>query len=215
MDWKELEAETLIDLLDFVKLNGDQEEKAWSQAAYTNLVMRFRRDLLEKCTIMCGKIGLTETDAEELTNRVFERYYKYPNGFDVKTSRSKNPETAFRLYLFGIARKELCDYVHPDESPYDGTEKVITSLIDPDKAYEPEMLKTLQETEALIDKTFAQLTPNHKIIYLTYLYHEKEGRYLPARLRDELQVAVGGISKNSIRVYKKQAFDLMKKITNG
>ncbi len=215
MDWQELQAESTTDLLEFVKLRGDQEEIDWSKAAFVNLTFRFRVDLLEKCTRMCYKIGLTETDAEELANRVFEKFYKYPNGFDLATSRSKKPETAFKLYLYGIARRELCDMAHPDENPYDGTEDVITSLIQPDKDYPPEQLAVLKARETEIDKAFSHLTPKHKIIYLTYMYHEKEGRYLPKRLREKLDVALGGIAKGTIRAYKHEAIAAINKMKDA
>lgn len=205
----------MIDLLEFVKLRGDQEEIDWSEAAFVNLTFRFRLDLLEKCTTLCQKANLTETDAEELANRVFEEFYKYPNGFNMIKSRSKVPEIAFRLYLYGIARRELYDMIHPDESPYDGSEQVITSLIDPGREYPPEQLALLKAAEEELDKAFSHLTPKHKLIYLTYLYHEREGRYLPPGLRKDLTTVLGGIAKSTIRVYKKQAFEAIKKMQDA
>lgn len=215
MDWESLQNWSLQDLLDSVKMRRDPEEISWSQAAFVNITFRFRDDLLQKCLVSCSKVGLTETDAEELANRVFERLYKYPGGFSMPVARSKDPAIAFRLYLYGIARNELYDMTHPDESPYDGTEEVVTSLIDPDKSYKPELLADLQAAEQRLDAAFAKLTPKHKIIYLTYLYHEKEGKYLPARLRKKLVEALGGISMSTIRVYKKGAFEAMNKFNDA
>lgn len=215
MDWQELQAESVADLLEFVKLRGDQEAIDWSKAAFVNLTFKFRLDLLEKCTAMCHNANLTETDAEELANRVFEEFYKYPNGFNIAKSRSKVPETAFRLYLYGIARRELYDMTHPDESPYDGSEQVIISLIDPSKEYPPEQLAHLKAAEQELDKAFSHLTPKHKIIYLTYLYHGREGRYLPPRLRKELTEVLGGIAKSTIRVYKGEAIEAIKKMKDA
>lgn len=206
---------SLEDLLETVKLREDEEAISWSKAAYVNLLFRFREELFKKCVVHLQKIGGTETDAEELTNRVFERFYQYPSTFDLVESPSRKPDVAFRLYLFGIAKRELFDMIHPDESPYDGTEEVITTVIDPNKSYEPELLAALQEAEARIDAAFAHLTPKHKIIYLTYFHHEKEGRYFPARLRKKLVDVLGGLSQSTIRVYKKQAFAAIKTVTDG
>lgn len=205
---------SLGDLIEAIKMRGDEDAIAWSEAAFVNITFRFRKDVLQKCTIICGKVGLTETDAEELANRVFARYYKYPNGYGKKQSRCKTEEAAFKVYLYGIATNELYDMVHPDESPYDGTEEVVISLINPEKEYLPEKLAQLQQAEAAIDKALANLTPKHKIIYLTYRYHEREGRYLPTRLRKKLVDALGGISVNTIRVYKKQAIEAMTNLTS-
>lgn len=207
---------SVADLIETLKLRNDEEEIAWSKAAFVNIVFRVRKDVLQKCTVMCRKAGLTETDAEELANRVLERFYKYPNGYDTKVSRSKIPETAFRLYLYGIANRELYDMEYPDESPYDGNEEVITSVINPVQEYEPEKLVKLQQLEATIDQALSHLSPKHKIIFLTYKFHEHKGRYLPERLRKKLVDALGGISMNTVRVYKMQALQAMKNITiNG
>jgi RNA polymerase sigma factor (sigma-70 family) len=214
LDWQTLQDWSLPDLLDTVKMRRDPEELSWSEAAFINIGFRFREDLLKKCTILCSKVGLTETDAEELANRVFERFYKYPGGFSMQGSRSKDPTIAFRLYLYGIVRNELFDMISPDESLYDGSEQVVTSVIDHAKTYEPEDLDDLRKAEQRLDAAFAHLTPKHKIIYLTYLYHEKEGRYLPARLRKKLAELLGGIGKSTIRVYKKQAIEALKKFND-
>jgi DNA-directed RNA polymerase specialized sigma24 family protein len=214
LDWQEMQDWSLSDLIEAVKMRDDEDSIAWSKAAFVNIVFKLRKDVLQKCTIMCIKAGLTETDAEELTNRVFERFYKYPTQYGKKPSRCKTVESALKVYLYGIATNELYDMVHPDESPYDGTEEVVTSLIDPEEEYEPEVLAQLQEAEASINKALSHLSPKHKIIYLTYRYHERKGRYLPARLRKKLVDALGGISINTIRVYKMQAIEAMKNLTS-
>lgn len=206
--WEELKDEPLETLLEFAAL-GEGDE--WAEAACINLIFAFRGRLLAACTVMCQKVGLTETDAEEVANRVFERFRKYPTGYDSAHPASKDIEKGFLLYLFGIARRELYDYIHPDISPYDGTERVITALIDPEGNYEPERRAQLVAAERALDEIFSDLTPKHKIIYLTYRFHEKEGRYLPKRLRAELRELLGGIAKSTIRVYKKEAFELVQK----
>lgn len=61
------------------------------------------------------------------------------------------------------------------------------------KYYEPEKLKALVEYEKRLDEIFAKLTSKHKIIYLTYLYHKKEGHNLPGALLAELREVLGGL----------------------
>ena len=105
--------------------------------------------------------------------------------------------------------------VNQNESPYDGSEEPITSLIQPDKEYPREELAELKIAEAELDKAFSHLTPKHKIIYLTYTYYEKEGKYLPKRLREKLDVVLGGLAKSTIRVYKQEAKDAIKKMQDA
>ena len=213
MNWQDLQNEKLEDLVEFVQLKGDEESISWSQAAFIVVTFKYRRELLERCTKMCVKSGLTETDAEEIANRVFEKFYHYPT-FKVAKCKNKNIDKCFLLYLFKIARNEFVDYINPDESPYTGEEHVITSLINPDQNYTPEKLRELQEAERKLDKIFSKLTNKHKIIYLTYQYHEHEGKYLPKRLRQELKNVLK-ISQSSIRVYKKEAFELIESLKYG
>lgn len=213
MNWKDLQDEKLENLIEFVQLRGDEESISWSQSAFIVITFRYRKELLERCTKMCTKNGLTETDAEEIANRVFEKFYHYPT-FKVSKCTVKDVHKCFRLYLFAIARNEFVDYVTPDESPYTGEEHVITSLINPDQNYTPEKLKELQEAERKLDKIFSRLTTKHKIIYLTYQYYQHEGKYLPKRLRQELKDLLK-ISQSSIRVYKKEAFELIESLKYG
>lgn len=215
MNWEDLKDESLEELVEFVKLRDDPESTEWAKSAFVIITYRFREDLLKKCTVMASKWGFTETTAEEVANRVFERFYKYPT-FTLSKCTVKDIEKCFRFYLYKIASNELVDLAKPDESPYNGEEKVITSLLDldPDRAYEPEKLRKLKDAEKQLDEVFSKLTQKHKIIYLTYLYHEKEGKYLPKHLRDELKDVVQ-LSQSAIRVYKKEAFELVKSALHG
>jgi DNA-directed RNA polymerase specialized sigma24 family protein len=207
LNWQELDSYSLEELIEVLQLQEDDEGKAWADAAFENIVLRFRKDLLEKCTIMCVKNKLTETDAEVITSRVFKKIYQHPT-FTRSKCKQKKIEDCFRLYLYKIARNEFADYVLPDEQPYSGTERVITSIVDTTVEYTPEKLNQLQEAERTLDELFSVLTPSHKIIYLTYMYHEKEGKYLPERLRKELRELLH-LSQSTIRVYKMQAIELV------
>lgn len=213
MEWQELQNETLEDLVEYLRLRGDEESDSWAQAAFINITFRYRADLLEKCTVMCEKSSLTETDAEEITNRVFERIYRYPK-FQPSGCKVPDIEKCFRFYLYRIARNEFVDFLTPDEAIFTGEEQIITSLYDPDKEYPPEQLKQLKEAQKQLDDLFSRLSPKHKIIFLTYKYHEREGKYLPKRLRMELKNLLN-ISQSTIRVYKKEVYELAKSLGYG
>lgn len=206
LNWEELKDESLENLVEFVQLKGDPEAEEWANSAFVILTYRFRKDVLQKCTVMCRKSGYTETVAEEIANRVFERFFRYST-FKSAKCKVADIEKCFRLYLYKIARNEFLDFAKPDESPYTGEEKVINSVIQMDFEYEPEKLKQLKEAERMLDDLFSKLTPKHKIIFLTYQHYEKEGKYLPKRLREELKDVLQ-LSQSSIRVYKKEAFEL-------
>jgi DNA-directed RNA polymerase specialized sigma24 family protein len=205
LPWEDLQHESIESLAEFLQLRGDAEAEEWAKAALVNIVFRTRKDLLEKCTRMCFKAGLTETDAEEIANRTYERLLKYCK-FKKSEGKGKTVEQSFNIYLYTIAAHELADHLNPDESPFDGTERVVFSLVDPNVQYEPEKLAELQAIETRLDTAMAGLTNKHKIIYLTYKMHEKVGRYLPKHLLAELH-EVTGLTKSTVRVYKKQVFE--------
>jgi len=213
LNWEELEPYTLEELVEVLKLREDEESVAWANAAFTNIVFRYRKDALEKCTVMCRKSYLTETDAEEITTRAFNKIYLRPT-FNKSKCKSSTIEECFRFYLYKILRNELYDYKLPDEIVYNGSEHVVTSVIQPSKEYTPEKLKELQEMDRRLDEIFSSLTPNHKIIYLTYIHHEKEGKYLPPQLRKELRDLLN-LKQSTIRVYKMQAIELVNSKRNG
>lgn len=213
MNWEEFKDYDLSELIEYLSLKDDSEGKEWADSAFANITFQYRKQLLIDCTRMCLKNGFTETDAEEITNRVLERVYQYPS-FNFEKCRVNDIEKCFRFYLMQIARHEFADFVTPDDPPYDGEEKIIETLIDYQREYDKETLKSLKEREAQLDKIFAKLSTKHKVIYLTYMLHEKEGRKLPRKLLEELRGHLG-LSQTSIRVYKKEAFELVNKELHG
>lgn len=202
-----------MELMECLDLKDDPEGSAWAKDAFQNIVFRYREQLLKDTTLMCRKSQLTETDAEEIANRVFERVWKYP-AFKASACKVKDIKRCFRFYLNGIARRVFVDHITPDESPFTGTEKVRTALIDPDEDYTPEKLALLKEKEAQLDKILSKLSPKHKVIYFTYMLHEHEGRYLPRHLSKQLKDYLN-LSQSTIRIYKKQAFETVNKELHG
>lgn len=213
MSWEEFKDYGLQELVEYLQLKDDPEGKAWADSAFANITFRYRKQLLIDCTRMCLKNGFTETDAEEIANRAFERVYHYPS-FNFKKCRENDIEKCFRFYLLKIARHEFADFITPDDPPYNGEEKIIETLIDYQREYDKETLNSLKDREAQLDKIFAKLSTKHKVIYLTYMLHEKEGRKLPRKLLQELRDYLG-LNQISIRVYKKEAVELVNKELHG
>lgn len=213
MSWEEFKDYDLIELVEFLELKDDPEGSQWAEDAFQNIVFRYREQLLKDTTVMCRKNQLTETDAEEISNRVFERIWKYPS-FRASECNVKDLNRCFRFYLNKIARTVFADHITPDESPFTGNEKIVTSLIDSNVEHTPERLAVLKEREAQLDRIFSKLSYKHKVIYLTYMLHKNEGRYLPRHLLEELKDYLN-LSQSSIRVYKKQAIETVNRELHG
>lgn len=210
MNWEELKNENTVDLVEYINSMGDPDYIELGKAAFISLTFRYREDLIKKCVVLARKWKRDDDDAIELANRVFARFLKYPR-YRHSECKSDDVDKCFKRYLYKIADREVIGLFSPKISPYDGTETIIASLIDPEKDYEPEKLKALVEYEKRLDEIFAKLTPKHKIIYLTYLYHGKEGHNLPGALLAELREVLGGLSQNTLRIYKKEAIEMVRK----
>lgn len=212
MDWEELKNEPTEDLIEFVKFKEDPNYIAEAKAAFVVLTHRFEQDILDKCTIICRKWGYSDADALELAHRTFEKFWEYQS-FDKEKSNVDDIDLAFKLYLYKIAENELKQAFNDQSYPYDGSEQIITSIDDLNLDGDIERLRDLRKAEEVIDRALSKLTPKHKIIYLTYLIHEKEGRKLPRQLLRQLQSTLD-LTQNSIRVYKKEAKDSVAKEIN-
>jgi len=206
----ELVHEKTADLLDFISAaKEDPAYKELGDIAFAVFVERFRSDLVNKCVVLCRKWKRHDDFAIDLATNVFDRYYQYPK-YKHEACKSGITDDCIKRYLYGIANKEIIKLFCPSATPYDGTEEIIISFIDPEKKYLPEKLKELQVYEDRIDAIFEKLTPKHKIIYLTYKQYEQDGYTLPRILLEKLRIYLN-LSQNAIRVYKKQAIELVEK----
>lgn len=212
MAWQEYQNESLETLVEYIQLKDDPDFKESSKDAFIALTMLFQEDLLKRLIPICRNWGHDRDYAIELGRRVFERLWKYPTGFTLDKAKSKDPTTAFLLYLFGFAKRLLAtDYkASQEKSPWTSDEEVVLDFPD------IETLDISVERKALLVKGYEiikcaldQLSPKHKIIYLTYKQYEEElkgGKQLPRHLLSDLREKLD-ITQASIRVYKKQAFD--------
>jgi RNA polymerase sigma factor (sigma-70 family) len=209
MDWHELENESVENLISYIRSKNDPSYIELAEAALHAVTFRYRKDLIDKCTIMCRKRNMTDDDAIELANRVFQQIWNYA-AYKKEKCPNPDPNICFRRYLYGIANNEIIDLQFPTIPLYDGSEKIISSLISDDADYTPERLAVLKEYEEKLDAIFSKLTPKHKTIYLTYKQYEIKGHNLPKHLQKQLREALG-LSQNTVRVYKKEAVDLIEK----
>jgi len=161
MNWEALKNEPTEDLTEIIKFKEDPDYLADAKNAFTVLTFRFRKDVIDKCTIVCRKWGyIDEEVAIELTQRTFERYWKYPFSFDKKKCNLADVDQCFKFYLYSIAENELKRLHSEKVSPYDGSEKLITSVIDDEQNYEPE--KLIYTSTISVYKTPAALPVNEQ-----------------------------------------------------
>lgn len=215
MTWEDLKDEKTPDLIEFIKYKVQPDYLELAQSAFAALTFRFRAEVIDKCRKIGRHWGFDAQTSDQLAERTFERFWKYPFSFEASECKKLQIDVCLRLYLFKIANNCFADYSRELDtdrvSPYDGTESVIVEFPSLDGLDLPdERMDDLRKTYDLIAAALATLSPKHKIIYLTYKAYEKEGYKLPRtllkKLREELE-----LSQNSIRVYKNEAFQTIDK----
>jgi len=206
-EWKQFEKETTSDLIQFIKWKNQNNFEDDAKAAFIAFCFRFRADIIKKCEIICNRWNYDIDTAQELAQRTFEKFWKYPNYDDTKRKEGKDYDTGVKFYLFGIAQNELTNIYRESQSvsAYSGDEKIIYDLPEMDfESMDPERKKELEEKLDIVKIALDRLSTKHRIIYLTYEAHKKQGFNLPKHLRESLRKELN-LAQGTIRFYRFEA----------
>ena len=200
-DWGKFQNKSTLELIELFQ-DKSQSEIIRDSAFYA-ISHKFQEDLLEKCEIICKNFGHNVTIAEQIAESTFINYAK-KGCFQLEKANHENIDKSFKLYLYGIAKRELVNYYRLEEKKrlgvyYDGTEKIVTDL--PDHQMENLSIEIKVKLKAI-----KSLPKSHRTVYLTYMKYEKLGCNLPRKLQKELREYLG-VKQNTIRTYKKEALD--------
>ena len=203
MSESDLDKEPTETLIECIKWRDQEGYLEIAQNAFRAFFFRFNQDIIKKCRIISKNWGYDKHVGDLIAERTFDRFYKY-NGYDHSKSNAKDVDTGVTFYLYRIAQHLLADYRLQESgeniNPFSGNEEIVREFPNLEKR------KDLRGKYEIIEKALERLSAKHRIIYLTYKAHEKDGYNLPRKLlqslRDELD-----LTQASIRVYKKEAFD--------
>lgn len=211
MSWEAYQKETTKDLIEYMRWQDDSDLEVKNSAhdAFRAFCFRFQKDVVSKCRVLARSYKYISEVGDMIAEDVFDRFWKYGcKKFEVK--EGKDIEKAVKYYLYRIAERKMIDYDAQQNgmgSPYTGEEEVVYEFPEFDTAGLTVDSRTeLRKRQEIIEKALARLTPKHRIIYLTYLAHQKDGHNLPRPLLEKLRDALD-LTQNSIGVYKKQAVD--------
>lgn len=157
-------------------------------------------------------MGFDENVAFEAMQCAFNKVWLYPS-FDMSKSHCKNEERAIIIWLQSIAASQMYQYTQKGECAQikeDEDLSVIESAEDficlhnTDLSPEVKMNLVLAFNEKL-----SVLDEKHRIIYLTYKAYQTRGKKLPRTLLAKLRKRLGEITQITVRVYKKEACELL------
>lgn len=211
MDWQEVQNESTEDLLQFIGYKDQSDYRELAEAAFVAFTFRFRKEVVDKCRKIGKKWGYDREEADIISEKVFERFWKYSSAFDACKCKDLGINDCIVLYFFKIIRNCFVNHYNEKEgvnlSPYDGTEEVVVEFPSMENIEIPaERATQLLFIQKGMDDALSRLSPKHKIIFLTYKAYEKEGYKLPRNLLKKLREELD-LKQDSIRVYKKEAFE--------
>ena len=227
MDWKPFEKETTEDLIHYIKWRDDPEYTETSEAAFCAFTFRFSADLIKKCEVICRKwnngsieparmeyevqgeylpISRNHYDPVDLATRTFKKFWETHLYDHSKRRSARTWDQGVKLYLYTIASNELANMYREvtNPNPWTGNEAIIHDFPEILGDFTTESKKELKARVEIIDRALSRLGPKHKIIYLTYKTHSKEGKYLPAHLLEQMREELN-LAQNTIRFYKMEA----------
>lgn len=212
MAWQELEKESTEDLIEYIKWRNQPEYKETAEYAFIAFCFRFRDDVQVKCRIIARNRGYDNTVGDEIAEKTFARFLKYPK-YDGAKCKSGNTDTCVRLYLYKFAGRILSDYIKAEKegpNPFTGEEELVTDLPDVDAMDVPvERKAILKQKFEIVKNALDRLSDKHKTIYFTYKQYESilnDGYYLPRSLSKRLQDELD-LTQATIRKYKNEAFE--------
>jgi RNA polymerase sigma factor (sigma-70 family) len=211
MSWKELENESTETLIEYIQWRNDPELAATAEDAFRAFCFRFQADVAKKCRIICRNLGYDNDTADDLAQRTFARFLKYPK-FNFNKAPSKNYDTAVKFYLYGIAQTQLYNLYHEKEqnNPYIGDEELVYELVPVENLnVKAEQRNELKARYDLMKKALERLGPKHTVIYLTYQRYQEKGFKMPRSLLEKLRTELQ-LTQATVQFYKKEAYDKIK-----
>lgn len=219
MTLDELALEPTEDLIEYMNWKSQPEHLELAENAFIVFCNRFCDRVQSTCRIIGENNGLDHTHADKIAEKIFAKFWKYQKYKPGKCVRVDR-DLCVEMYLYTFAQHGLTDYLLDLKNPFKDAQ-IRTEFPDLEDYYNilddddlPEEKKAQIKTRyELTKRALDRLSPNHKIIYLTYLPYENQLKggehYLPREFLKKLQDALG-LSQASIRVYKKQAYDKIK-----
>jgi DNA-directed RNA polymerase specialized sigma24 family protein len=198
---------TAEDLLVIISMADDDPEEG--KNAFTELVVRFREELLRYCITMCNteanpnkfQVVFDSGDASDIVWNAFHQIKKNAHTFDRKKANTTDIEKAVEAYLKGFVRTEFKKkYFWLPKAKVEYNYVVDTSL---DGILMPTR-KVLSEMTAEIGQALSVLTWKEREVFLAYAEFCPNDEYLPREISQALQDKLD-LAPSTLRVYRDRA----------
>lgn len=182
-------------------------------AAFQTFCAKYELRLNRLMEVQCVKLGYSADIAFKAVECVFARVRRYPT-FDKMKTKIKNIDNAIIVWLNKIAYTQVLKFKNGKECAEVNADEDLAVINDATGFYE--MVSQRQymsddEKEIKIQRLNAKLAgmeEKHRIVLLTYLAYESQGKKLPRTLTLKLRTQLN-LEQSSIRVYKKEALEAL------
>ncbi|MDX5321363.1 MAG: sigma-70 family RNA polymerase sigma factor [Bacteroidota bacterium] len=180
-----MENVTVEDLL--LRISDRVSDLNGANQAFEILFRKYAEDLTKAMRGVLKSKGVYNPDLVESTvNNVFVEVYSNPLNFSYDSSKHKSEETAFKAWIYRIARNELADLMkasiqHSSLYVLGIEDEVIETMAEIEVG--PEVISGNRE---LLDKALSILSERDRAILLTYFDCHAEGKYAPSEVLDTM-----------------------------
>ena len=187
------------------KSRSEGEVNAAFQMFCAKYEMRLNR-LVER---QCAKLGYPAEIAFKAVECAFARVRRY-HSFKKEKSKSKNIDNAIIIWLNKIAYTQVLKFKDRGECADVNDDEDLAVVNDATGFYEvasqSQYMSDEEKEERIqwLNAKIAGMEEKHRIVLLTYLAYESQGRNLPRSLTLKLRTQLN-LTQSSIRVYKKEA----------
>lgn len=201
------------ELLEYISFKDEFPNEA--ELAFCVFCDRYQRDILQKSEIQCSKFEYNEVIAFLAARCTFDKVWNKAHTFSMKKANTKNVDKAILLWMYKILYTQILLFKDKDSCAQPTKEEDLSLIENVDElinVYAPENLekqKELKENLSFLEKILQGLSEKHRIIYFTYLaYKPEKDKNIPRSISNKLQEQLE-LTQASIRVYRKEATDLV------
>lgn len=183
-------------------------------AAFQMFCAKYELRLNRLVEIQCAKLGYSAEIAFKAVECAFARVKRYPTFNKMKT-KMKNMDNAIIVWLNKIAYTQVLKFKNANECAEVNADEDLSVVNDATGFYEVVSQSQYMSDEEKdykikrLNLKLAGMEEKHRIVLLTYLAYESEGKKLPRALTLKLRTQLN-LEQSTIRVYKKEALEALK-----
>lgn len=182
-------------------------------AAFQMFCAKYELRLNRLVEVQCAKLGYSAEIAFKAVECTFVRVRRYPTFNKMKT-KIKNIDNAIIVWLNRIAYTQVLKFKNGKECAEVNAVEDLAVVNDATGFYEVVSQRQYMSDEEKkkkilwLNAKLAGMEEKHRIVLLTYLAYESQGKKLPRALTLKLRTQLN-LEQSTIRVYKKEALEAL------